>query len=254
LNVDNGKGGDFMDINAIGVAIGATITNALSRLGSYIPQFLGGLVILIVGFIVAAILRAVVVRLFRYLNLERWFKRAGMDRVIQFGDWPNILAEIVRWAVIIIFLIPAVEAWGLPQVTAVLNQLLFFLPNVFVAVVVGFVGLAIANILADVVKTSTLGLGHSSSNLLANIAKYSLLFFTGLIILNQLGVAADLVKILFTGIVAMLALAGGLAFGLGGQDKARQLLDNLNQKIEEEKPKLTTQPRPQQPIRGRRIR
>jgi hypothetical protein len=66
---------------------------------------------------------------------------------------------------------------------------------------------------------------------LANIARYSVVFFTCLIILTQLGVASELVKILFTGIVGMLALSFGLAFGLGGQDEARNILKKLHKKL-----------------------
>jgi len=211
--------------------INNTTTNALSRLGNYIPQFIGGLVILLIGLIVASLLKAITLRLFKYLNLEKWFNRAKMDRVVQYGNWPNIVAEVVRWAVIIIFLIPAVEAWGLPQVTSVLNQLLMYIPNVFVAVVVAFVGIAVANIVSDIVRVATRNIGSTSANLLATIAQYAIYFFTGLVVLTQLGIAEDLIKILFTGIIAMIAIAGGLAFGLGGQDSARTMLDSLRQSI-----------------------
>jgi len=145
--------------------------------------------------------------------------------------WEEILAELLRWTVIILFLIPTLEAWGLTGATVVLNQLLFYLPNVVVAVIIGFVGLVSANLVSDLVKHSIKTIGATSANTLAVFSKSAIIFFAVLMILNQLGVAQDLVRILFTGIVAMLAIAGGLAFGLGGQGIARDMLEELKNKV-----------------------
>ncbi|KKQ67299.1 MAG: Conserved TM helix repeat-containing protein [Candidatus Daviesbacteria bacterium GW2011_GWA2_38_24] len=218
--------------------IGATITNiftnALNRLGEFLPAFIGGLVILLLGFIIASLLKAVVVQFFRFIRAGQWVDKIGdWFRRLQTGDtqngrvWMNLLGELVRWTVIILFLIPAVDAWGVPQVTQVLNQFLLYIPNVFVAVVVGFVGFAVARLSFGLVSHATRSLGSDASHTLGNIARFAVVFFTALVILSQLGVAADLVRILFTGIVAMLAIAGGLAFGLGGQENARQAIDSL---------------------------
>lgn len=239
----------------LGYTISTTVTGAIASLVAYLPRFLGGLVILLIGLVVASLLKEVVERLFRYLNLDRWLGGKSYGRLVQIGDWPTILAEVVRWSVVILFLIPAVDAWGLPQVTSVLNELLLYIPNVFVAVIVGYVGLALANLASQVVRTAAVDMGSTGADLLSSVARYAIVFFTALVVLNQLGVAQDLVRILFTGIVAMLALAGGLAFGLGGQEKARRSLEGLNQKIKEEKPKIEAQLRRQassQPRNGNR--
>ena len=99
------------------------------------------------------------------------------------------------------------------------------------AVVIGFIGLVIANLVHDLVIHTYRGLGSTSVNLLGTVARYAIVFFTALVVLNQLGVAADLIRILFTGIVAMLAIAGGLAFGLGGQDSAKKALDQFLKRV-----------------------
>lgn len=223
----------------IGFTVTAVITAALTNLVSFIPQFIGGLIILIIGLISAAFLREVVLRFFAWVRVEQWFESANRwlktvqtERSSRSVVWINILAELVRWTVVILFLVPAAEAWGLPKVTDVLNQLLFYLPNVFVAVVVGFIGLIIANLIHSIVKSAASEMGSDSSKLLADVARYAMIFFTALVVLNQLGVAADLVRILFTGIVAMLALAGGIAFGLGGQDTAQRSLESFRERLE----------------------
>lgn len=233
------EGGEIYLTN-LGVTITTVVSDALSRLASYLPQFLGGLIVLIVGLIIATLLKEVVYTVFKWLRVETWFEGLGswirsakVGKEGRVSVWSDVLAELVRWTVIILFLIPAVEAWGLPRVTDVLNQVLLYLPNVFVAVVVGYVGLAVANLVYDVVKNVTHGMGSSSSNLLANVARYSLVFFTALVVLNQLGVASDLVRILFTGIVVMIALAGGIAFGLGGQETAKRTLKEFQDRLSE---------------------
>lgn len=221
----------------LGFTITAIITSSLARFGNYFPQFIAGLILLLVGLAVAAILKEIVIRALVFLRVEDWlnnvtgwFKRVKSDKGSQGWVWTNILAELVRWTIVILFLVPAAEAWGLPRVTDLLNGFLFYIPNVFVAVVAGFVGIVIANLVFDIVRSASKGLGSDSANLLGTVARYAVIFFTALVILNQLGVASDLVRILFTGIVAMLALAGGLAFGLGGQETAKRVLEDFRRR------------------------
>ncbi len=222
----------------VGTTIVAVITGALVQVGNYLPQFIGGLVILLVGVIASSILKSLISGVFNWLRIEEnvqklisWFEELRFDKGRGVRVWTDILSELVRWTILILFLIPAVEAMGLPQVSGVLNQFLLYLPNVFVAVVVGFVGLVAANLVSDIVKRVSVNLGSDSASLLATIARSAVVFFTVLIILNQLGVGSDLIRILFTGIVAMLALAGGIAFGLGGQTTAKRVLDDLEKKV-----------------------
>lgn len=226
-------------MEAIGLTIGTIVTNSLVRLGDYLPQFLAGLILLLIGMAVAAILKEVVIRFLAFLRVEEWFgnvsdwfNKIKSDRAVRGKAWPALVAEVVRWTVVILFLVPAAEAWGLPRISELLNQFLLYIPNVFVAAVIAFIGLVIANLVHDVVSHASRSLGSSSANLLGTITRYAIVFFTVLIVLNQLGVAADLVRILFTGIVAMLAIAGGLAFGLGGQGTAKKVLDNLQKRVE----------------------
>ncbi|MBU1031972.1 hypothetical protein KKE03_03570 [Patescibacteria group bacterium] len=226
-------------MEAITMTISTIMSNFFSSLGSYLPQFIAGLALLLIGLIVAAILKEIVLRFLSFLKVEDWlgsvtgwFSRVRSEKQMGGRAWPKVLAELLRWTVVILFLVPAAEAWGLPRVSELLNQFLFYVPNVFVAIVIAFVGIVVANLVADIVKNASRSLGGSSSNLLGTIAKYALFFFTALVVLNQLGVAADLIRILFTGIVAMLALAGGLAFGLGGKETAGSVLDEFKKKVE----------------------
>lgn len=198
---------------------------------SFLPVLFGGLLILIIGLVVANLLKSILITLFSFLKLERLFQST---KAIEKGEvklWEDVIAEIVRWTVIILFLIPTLQVWGLSEATTVLNQILFYIPNVVIAVVIGFVGLVSSNLLANVVKRTIKTLGSTTANTLAVFTKSVIVFFTILVVLNQLGVAQDIIRILLTGIIGMLALAGGLAFGLGGKDIARDLLSELTKKV-----------------------
>jgi hypothetical protein len=199
---------------------------------SYVPKFIAGLLIFFIGLIIASLLKDLVRLVFKYFRVEKWLEAGGIVKGRDAEIWPNLLAELTRWTTIFVFLTSAVETWGVPKVGDVLNQLLLFLPNVFMAVVIGLIGLVIGRLASDIVRHSLGRLGEKEGLILGNVAYYAIVFFTALIILTQLGVAAELVKILFTGIVGMLALAFGLSFGLGGQDEAREILKKLRKRIE----------------------
>lgn len=226
-------------MEAISLTVTNIVTNSLNQLGVYLPQFLAGLVLLLIGLATAAVLKELVIRLLAFLKIEEWFgnvtswfNQIKSEKEIRGKVWPKLLSELVRWTVVILFLVPAAEVWGLPRITEILNSFLLYVPNVFVAIVIAFVGIVIANLVSQIVHNASRSLGGTSSNLLSTTARYALFFFTTLIVLNQLGVAADLVRILFTGIVAMIAIAGGLAFGLGGQESAKKVLGELQKRLE----------------------
>jgi hypothetical protein len=206
--------------------------SGFSSLTLFLPKLIAGIILLLVGLILSSILKDILKLVFKYFRLDKWFETAGLVKENDVNIWSEILAELVRWSTIFLFLISAVDLWGLPKVGEVLNQLLMFLPNVFVAVVVGLAGIVLSNFAFNIVRHGVRGLGGKESLILGNVAKYAIVFFTILIILTQLGVAAELVKILFTGIIGMLALAFGLSFGLGGQDEARNILKELKHKID----------------------
>jgi len=201
------------------------------KLSNYIPDFFGGLLILIIGLISASIIKQFLLTVFRFLKLENLMEKTKLLAKNEVKIWEEVLTEILKWTVVVLFLIPTLEVWGLSRATAVLNQFLFYLPNVIVAVVIAFIGLLASNLVADLVRHSIKTIGSTSGNAIAVSAKGAIIFFTVLIVLNQLGVAQDLIRILFTGIIAMLAIAGGLAFGLGGKDLAKEMLEELRRKI-----------------------
>ncbi len=215
--------------------IGETLVLSLNRgflaAATFIPNLVAGIVLLLIGFIVASFVKRLVIQVFRALNVESVLNKYGVPEGKKEFSWTNILAEIVRWFVIILFLIPTADVWGLPQIVTVLNTFLLYLPNVFVAAIIMLVGFVFARLAHDIILGSMKGIFEDVSQTVATIARWAIVIFVILAVLNQLGVAQDLIRILFTGFVAMIALAGGIAFGLGGQDTARTLLESFRRKL-----------------------
>lgn len=208
-----------------------SINTGLVGLIVFLQSFVAGLIVLIIGIIVAALLRQAVLEILKALRVETFLRRYGVPEARGDLNWSNILAEIVRWFIILMFLVPALKVWGVPEATSVLNEIILYIPSVFVATVLVLVGLVFANLAHDVVLASVHGLSPDTAKVVAAVAKWSIIVFVAFGALIQLGVAADLIRILFTGIVAMLAIAGGIAFGLGGQGVARDVLDALRRRL-----------------------
>ncbi len=227
--------------------VGDTLMSSINRgflaAATFIPNILTGIVILLIGIILGSIIKRVITELFRTLNVESYLRKYGVPEAKREFSWTNMLAEIARWFVIILFLIPAADVWGLRQVTVLLNEFLLYLPNVFVGAIIALLGFVFARLLHDVVLASTREVMPEGSQTIASITRWAIIIFVMLAVLNQLGVARDLIRILFTGFVAMISIAGGIAFGLGGQDTARSLLEALRKGLQQQPPKQIPPPR-----------
>jgi len=213
--------------------LAASLNNSLVGAVNFIPKFIAGVVILLIGIVVAAILKQVVVSILKALKIDSFLRKYGVPELKEEFTWTNILGELVRWFVIIVFLIPTADVWGLPRITTVLNEFLVYLPNVFVAAIVALVGFVFARLAHDVILVSARNVDTKTAATIATVARWAINIFVVLVVLTQLGVAADLVRILFTGFVAMLAVAGGIAFGLGGQNAAKDTIESVRKKLKQ---------------------
>jgi len=215
----------------IGKTLLTSINNALLLAVSFVPKFIAGLIIILIGIIISSILKQVVSGILKALKIEAILRRYGVPEAKDGLTWTNIITEIVRWFVIIVFLVPTADIWGLPRVGVLLNEFLLYVPNVFVASIIALVGFVFARLAHDVILASSKGLSAEASSTIASVTRWAIIIFVVLAVLNQLGVARDLVRILFIGFVAMVAIAGGLAFGLGGQGVAREILESIRKKL-----------------------
>src|SRR2546421_1947698 len=211
-----------------GDAVLTSLANALNLVLTFIPKLLGFLVILIVGLIIASLVSKAVTFLLRRIGFDNLANRIGLTRFEErMGvklDPAGVLGKIVYWFILLIFLIPATDSLGLPAVSNILNQLVAYIPNVFVAILVLFLGTLAATFVADIVRGATASTNIGNPNIFAGIARWAIIGFAALIALEQLQIAPALINELFAAVVGAAAIAFGLAFGLGGQDTARRWL------------------------------
>ena len=147
-------------------------------------------------------------------------------------DSGSFLGGLVKWFVIVLFLVASLEVLGLTQVNIFLQQVvLLYLPQVIVAVLILLVAAVVAEVVQSVVTGAAKAAGMSSARFLGTVSRWAIWVFAALAALGQLGVATPFVQTLFTGIVVALSLAFGLSFGLGGQDAAARFVDRLRNDI-----------------------
>jgi len=211
-----------------GQAVLTSLGNALNLLLTFIPKLLGFLVILIIGLIVASLVAKGITALLRRIGFDRMADRIGLTRFERSMnvklDAAGVLGKVVYWFILLIFLIPAVDALGLTTISNILNQIIAFIPNVFVAILVLFLGTLLATFIADIIRGAMASTNIGNPNIFAGIARWAIIGFAALIALEQLQIAPALLDELFGAVVGATALALALAFGLGGQDAARRWL------------------------------
>jgi Conserved TM helix len=211
-----------------GQAIMTSVAAALALLLSAIPKVIGFAVILIVGWIIASALAAAVAAILRAIKFNDLAQRAGISGFVQkmgvHTDAAGFLATLVKWFVRLIVLVTAFDALGLPAVSQVLEQILLWLPNLVVALVVLVIAGLAANALAGIVRGATAESGLGRPDLLASVAKVAVWAFAIVIAVNQIGVATTIVNTLFMATVGAVAVAFALAFGLGGRETAGEIV------------------------------
>jgi len=202
----------------------------------YVPYILGAIVIFVIGWIIGAILGRLVAQIVRALHVDNALRSAGFEEVFNkagFGlNVGRFLGELVKWFVIVVFLVAALEVLGLQQVNAFLQGVvLLYLPRVFVAVLILLFAVVIAELARNVVVASARAAGAHAVNLLGAVTKWSIWVFAALVAVSQLGIGSAFLQTLFTGVVVALSLGFGLAFGLGGKEAAADYIQKLRKEI-----------------------
>ncbi|MDP2940140.1 MAG: hypothetical protein Q8O13_08695, partial [Candidatus Omnitrophota bacterium] len=203
----------------------------------FLPTFLAALIGFVAGWLIAVFLGKFANKLIKVTKLDSLLVKLGVERAIAKAklklDSGKFFEELVKWFFIVVFLMTATDILGLSQVTLFLSTILLYLPNVVVAAVVLLVAVIVSNFMCKVVKASANTAGLSSASAVGTIGRWAILIFGFIIALSQLGIAANLMQTIWIGIIAMLALAGGLAFGLGGKDLAAKTLEKIRQDLSE---------------------
>lgn len=203
---------------------------------SFVPNLIIAIIVFIVGWVVGSVVEKALANVIGALKLDRLFQSAGVSDVLAKADIKlsvgGFIGGIIKWFIVIVFLMTSLEVVGLTQVNEFLSEVVLrYLPQVVIAALVLILATVISDAMRRIITGSAKAANVRSANMLGTIAHYAIWTFALIIALSQLGVAPQFMQILFTGIIAMLAIAGGLAFGLGGKEAASKAIDRVKDQM-----------------------
>ncbi len=202
----------------------------------FVPALLGAIIVFIVGLIIASVLGALVAKIMTGLKLDKALARVGVEEYVERAGMRlnsgRFLGHVVYWFIVITFLLAASDLLGFFALSSFLEKVLLYIPHVIVAILIMLVTIVVANFLRKIVKASVMGARLHAANFLGTITWYAVIIFGLAATLAQLGLDVTILNTLITGIIAMFALAGGLAFGLGGKEYASHLIGKFRDQVE----------------------
>lgn len=203
---------------------------------NFVPNLIVAIVVFVIGWVLGSVVGRAIAQVVSALKIDKLFQSAGAEEVLnRAGMKLNVggfIGWLVKWFIIIVFLMTSLEVLGLEQVNAFLREVvLAYLPQVIIAALILILATVVADFIRKVVSGAAKAAEVRGSNMVGTISYYAIWIFALIIALSTLGIAPQFMQILFTGIVAMLAIAGGLAFGLGGRDAAQKTIENVSENM-----------------------
>lgn len=210
--------------------------NILAQFVAFIPTLIGALIILILGILLGKLAKSLTISFLGAINLSGLIKNSSLDQFLSKAEIrpkiEEILGETVRWLILYIFIIAAVNAVGLTTVGDFLTSILSYVPQVIAALLILAVGVIIAGLTESIVKSAISGFDIATARLAGKVSSYIVVIIAALIAISELGIAETFINILFIGFVATLAIGLGLAFGMGSKDLVAKVLNNWYRQIE----------------------
>lgn len=219
---------------------GQVLTNSFQALWTgiimFIPSLIVALVILAIGWAIGAIISKGISKFMDMIRFDESLKRAGFEEFVKRAglnlNSGHFLGGIIKYFIIVVFLIASFDVLGLGQVTVFLQQIVLgYLPQLIVAVLILLVGVVVGDVMGRVVVASSRTARLHSANLLGAVTRWAIWIFAILVALSQVGIAGAFIQTLFTGFVVAVSLGLGLAFGLGGQNAAAKTIERIQNEI-----------------------
>lgn len=210
--------------------------NAWATVIQFLPAFIGALLVLIIGLLVAAVLRALFEKIMNVLRLDSLLRKLGLETFMERAGYKlnsgKFIGGLIYWFFVVVVVLTVSDILGLWGLSTFLNEVLTYFPNIIVAVLIMLAALVVANFLRGIVRGSVMSARLHAAKFLGTLTWWSIAIFGFLAALLQLGVAGQLIQVIITGFIAMLALAGGIAFGLGGKDYASHMIEKFRDHTE----------------------
>ncbi len=201
----------------------------------FIPVLLGAIIVFVIGWFISVGIGKLITEVLKKLRFNQIFEKEGWKNALSKAeikvDASGFIGAIVKWVLVIVFLMAAVEILGLVGFADFLKGVLAYLPNVIVAALIFVVTVIVVDIVEKVVRVSVESIKVGYGQMVSAVIKWSIWIFAILAILYQLGIARPFMETLFTGLVAVLVISIGIAFGLGGRDVAAEILKDIKRKL-----------------------
>jgi hypothetical protein len=225
-----------MILNTWGQVLNTSFQNLWSGVIMFIPNLIVALVILAIGWAIGVAIGKAIAHLMKAIKFDEALKRAGFENFVQKSglnlNSGKFLGSIVKYFVIVVFLIASFDVLGLNQVTAFLQQVVIgYLPQLIIAVLILLVGAVVGDVLGRIVVASAKTASLTQANFLGAVSRWAVWVFAILVALSQMGIAGTFIQTLFTGFVVAISLALGLSFGLGGQEAAARTIEKVRGSI-----------------------
>lgn len=205
-----------------------TLGNFFNALALFLPRVLSMLVIILAGFVVALLLRIIVRRIFGIEKFRKYCDSAGLTQMMRRAALPppvDFLSQLIFWVVWIVFIVLGIDALGIGALQDQISRFFLFLPQIFVALVILFIGLLIANFFSRATLLAAANADYPSARLLANLVRLLIVILAVTMALEQIGLGRHVVLIAFSIAFGALMLGAAIAFGLGGRDVAKRVLE-----------------------------
>jgi small-conductance mechanosensitive channel len=214
-----------MYFQSLALALQQSFSTLLQNTVAFIPNLLVAIIVFVVGWFLASVVGRIIAQAVRAAKVDHALKSAGVEDVVKRAgytlDSGAFLGGLVKWFIIIVFFMFALQVLNLTQVTLFLNEIVVsFIPQLIVAVLILLVAAVVAEVAQGVVVGAARAAGIRSAGFAGTLTRWAIWAFAIIIALSQLGIGASYFQTLFMGIVVALSLAFGLAFGLGGQEAA----------------------------------
>lgn len=204
--------------------------DSLTAVGIYLPNVIMALFILLVGILVAWSVKTLVVAVLKSIKIKQHVDKLGLKKIYPSTfDLPEFLGDVSKWIIIIVFLVPTLEQLNLTQTNEMLTTFVEFIPRVIAAVAILLVGIIVADLVSRAITGTVEVLRGGAAKMMAHFAKWAILIFAFTSALQQLGF--EFAGVILMGMVFGLAGAFALAFGLGGQDYAKEVLSKLDKGV-----------------------
>jgi len=199
-----------------------------TQLASFLPKLIGAVIILILGWIIAKIIKTISIKLLKLIRLNIITEKGGVDKFLHNGGVKKSPIEIIGtlfyWLIMLIVILAAFNSLGLSVASELFNQIILFIPNIIVAVLVIIFGLFLAKFISQALTTYFTNVGIENARTISKIAQYAIIVFVISISLTQINVGEEIVANAFLIIFGAICLALALAFGLGGKEWAANIM------------------------------